>query len=831
MMDATTSSSPPPPTVGLGREETSSLTTQTGENGTTGPFADRTQLERRIEELGRDLWQEARRDPPKRFSNPWFTERVMAATTTDPQLRTQLFRFVDVLPMLETESQVLDHLKGYFAGVPGWLPWLIRTGTAVSRYVGPIRRKYVKTTHWGASTFARKFIAGSNVEEVLATAKGEREAGRGFTLDILGEAVTSTVEADAYQEACRQLLEDVSPVVAQWDDNPTIDRSGLCERPRMNLSIKLSALDPLFDPIDTEGAIARVGERFADLLRIAVKQGAFINVDMEDYSKKDLTIAIFKDVLARPEFLQFTNVGIVMQAYLVDSGRDVDDLILYAKARANPFWIRLVKGAYWDYETIHAQSLHWPIPVWQQKWQSDANFERLSRKLIDNIEHVRLALGSHNLRSVAHGLAYAEQHGLPANAVEIQMLHGMAEGQKEALTEAGYAVRTYMPYGELIPGMAYLVRRLLENTSNEGFIQVGQQADVDLAKLFARPAPANGSASTDGPTVSENTQPDSGTGPDHGPLITTNHTSGNEVVSNKDAKLLAADFVNEPPVDFSRHDRRQVMLDALKSVEKSFPRREPLRIGGEIIKTANQLERFDPSDRSVLVGSTANATADHVDAAVRIAVVHQRIWAKAGVDHRAAILVRAADLMRAKKFELSALIIREVGKPWREATADVDEAIDFCRFYAKQARPLFSTSGADVPGEENRFLHLPRGVVGVISPWNFPLAICTGMVAAALATGNAVLIKPAEQSGLIAAELWKILRAAGVPPEVVHYLPGNGEVAGARMGRASRRCRDRVYRVRGRRAGHQCRRGGRVAHRRWRQTGHCRNGWQKCDHR
>jgi RHH-type proline utilization regulon transcriptional repressor/proline dehydrogenase/delta 1-pyrroline-5-carboxylate dehydrogenase len=209
--------------------------------------------------------------------------------------------------------------------------------------------------------------------------------------------------------------------VNAWPEIPQIDRGAFSELPRVNVSIKLSALDSQFDELDPAGTTRRVAARLRPLLRAARAERAFVNVDMESYRTKSLTLAIFKSVLLEAEFRRTSDVGIVIQCYLRDAEQDLRGLLAWAKQRGAPVWVRLVKGAYWDYETVHAQSTGWPVPVFQQKWQSDANFERLTRLLIAHHDVLRPALGSHNVRSLAHGIAVARHLGLPAAAIELQM--------------------------------------------------------------------------------------------------------------------------------------------------------------------------------------------------------------------------------------------------------------------------------------------------------------------------------------------------------------------------------------------------------------------------
>ena len=677
----------------------------------------------------------------------------------DEQLKVQLFRFVDVLPMLTTNDLVVQHLRQYLGQASHALPWLMKFGLNLFSKTSLTRAIVAWVAKTGASNFAKKFIAGSNAKEVIAAAKSERKQGRGFTLDILGEAVTSQSEADAYFHAYQELLRDVSPEVNQWSDHSTIDFNDQGRIPRVNLSVKLSALDPHFDPIDFEGVAQRVGERLKTLLRVAAEHKAFINVDMESYEKKDLTIHIFKSVLSEPEFAERSDVGIVLQCYLCDSGQDFVKLRDWAKERGTPVWVRLVKGAYWDYETAHAKAEGWPIPVYQEKWESDDNFERQVRFILQNTEYLKPAFASHNLRSLSHALATAENLGLKPGAFEIQMLYGMADAEKRSLVDQGHRVRVYMPYGELIPGMAYLVRRLLENTANDSFLRVGSAKNVDVDKIMSQPGP-------DPQQTSTPIQKDS---------------SGNEKTETKKAKSMKAEFQNEPPIDFAHEENREKMKSALQQVRASLGKEYSLVIDGQHIQTGDKIESLNPSNKSEVIGRLAVADASHVDQAVAAAKKAFSGWAGTDVHERAQYLKKAADEMRSRFFELSAVIVLECGKPWREATNDVCEAIDFLDFYAERAIDLSEVSGADVPGEENRFEYIPRGVVGVIAPWNFPLAILAGMASAAIATGNTVVLKPAEQSSVIAACLMEIFETVSLPPGVANFVPGYGESAGARL--------------------------------------------------
>jgi RHH-type proline utilization regulon transcriptional repressor/proline dehydrogenase/delta 1-pyrroline-5-carboxylate dehydrogenase len=722
------------------------------------PFSQREQerIEASTLEIGRFIFQRASERAPRPTERRWWDDRIMGWAMQDEALKLQMFRFVDVLPMLADSTAVTRHLHEYLDSER--LPGAIKLGLNIAAPRSLAGRALALAARRNVQSYARRFIAGSNTTEVLAAAMRERKLRRAFTLDILGEAVTSDREAERYFNMYLELLDQLAPRANAWPEVPQIDRGAFEELPRLNLSVKLSALDSQFDPIDPEGTTRRVAERLRHLLRAARSRRAFIHVDMESYHIKDLTLAIFQHVLGEPEFRDFADVGIVIQGYLRDSGDDLVRLRDWAAQRGTPVWVRLVKGAYWDYETVHAAAMGWPVPVFQQKWETDANYERLTVFLMQNYQILRPALGSHNIRSLAHGLAVARHLGVPSSAFELQMLYGMGDQEKQALVDLGYRLRIYMPYGQLLPGMAYLVRRLLENTSNESFLKAGFSDHVSPEVLLMNPK-----------------EHDPGRQPAAKPL-----TPGPSPTRGEGRKQDRPAFQNEPWTDFALGTSRRAMQTALAEVREQLGRHYPLVIGGRQVDTRDRLASLNPSHKNQVVGTVASASPADVEAAVAAARQALPAWSGASVDERATWLERAADALAERRFELAAWEVYECGKGWREADADVTEAIDFCRYYALHARQLQSPV-EDVPGEDNQLEYLPRGVVGVIAPWNFPLAILTGMTTAALATGNTVVMKPAEQSPVIAAKLAEVFEAVGLPPGVLNLVSGTGEAAGAAL--------------------------------------------------
>ena len=727
-------------------------------------------LDERTKEYGREIFARLDRQGPVLFTRGWLEDRLMGLGMHDPALKVQLFRFVDTLPYLKQPEDISRHLHEYLDEARDDLPRWARWGMRFIPDRGLLGRLLAWQARSNARRMARKFIAGSNVAEAIDAIQAMRTRRLAFTIDLLGEATITEAEADHVQKQYLDLLAGLTRAVNTWPEEPAIDRDDRGPIPRVNVSVKLSALYSQFDPIDPEGTSRAVCRRLRPILALARQTGAFVNFDMEQYSYKDVTLRIFKDILTEPAFRDWPHVGIAIQAYLKDTERDLVELLDWAKhTRGTPVWVRLVKGAYWDYETVVSAQQGWPVPVFTQKWQSDANYEKLSEFLLANVEWLIPAFGSHNVRSIAHAMARAERLKVPQQRFEFQMLYGMADPIKEAIQSLGYRVRIYTPYGQLLPGMAYLVRRLLENSSNDSFLRQGFAEGLSEEVLLRNPAEASSvilpSSSVLRPSSFEKTPMSANGSPAETPI---------EGRRTKDEGR----FHNEPPTDFSREENRAAMRVALEQVRKEFGKTYPVMIDNQPQSVGKTLESLNPSRKSEIVGRVAAVTIPQANAAVASCLKAFDGWRDTPVHERAEFLRRLAGVFRARRFELAAWIVYETGKPWRESDADVAEAIDFCMYYAAEMEKLAAPQRRDVPGEDNRYFYEPRGVAVVIAPWNFPLAILTGMATAALVAGNTVILKPAEQSSVIGAKLMECLQAAGVPPGVVNFVPGVGESIG-----------------------------------------------------
>lgn len=677
------------------------------------------------------------------FSKDFWYGSIMEWSMKNEKFKTNMFRFVDVLPALNSGEDVAKHLKEYFSeGGKSELPAVFNMGLGLGSLAPGLMAGAIKKN---VTAMAKMFITGENPQDALNVLKKARKNNLTFTVDILGEATLSEKEALDYQRRYLELIDWLAKDAKTWSEIPQLDRDADGAIPKVNVSVKMSALYSQINDKAWEETKSIIKDRLRPIFKKGMELGVFINLDMEHYAVKHLTVEVFKELIFEPELRNYAFFGCVVQAYLRDSFQDIKDLTNFARERATPFTIRLVKGAYWDSETIEAKQRDWPIPVYTVKAESDANYEICASFLLENYKFIRVALASHNVRTLAAALVKAEQLGLPKNAFEIQMLYGMAEPIKKTFSDLGYRVREYAPVGELIPGMAYLVRRLLENTSNESWLRGKFAEDKTPAELLRDPS------------------------------VGLTPTSATYI---KDENL----FHNEPLLDFAISDVREKTLNALGGLRKQLPKTVLPNVAGEPHRaniSENIYLRNNPSQINQVVAEVHMSDIKLAEKAIQAAHKAYGSWKKTTPAERADLLEKAAALMVKRRFDLMATQILEVGKPWAEADGDVCEAIDFLRYYARHMRELGKPLRVGhAPGEISQYIYKPRGVVTVIAPWNFPLAILAGQVAAALVTGNTVVMKPAEQSSLVAEGLFEILKQAGFPQSSVEFLPGYGEEVG-----------------------------------------------------
>lgn len=692
------------------------------------------EVESRTVQIGSELLGRARQHRGGRF----WSDQVLSWAMKDPAFKIQLFRFVDAFPVLQSSEQVYDCLLDYLSQpgltLPGWLEATLKAGRLAKGIVA-------KTLAGRITSLAGTFIAGQDAATALPKLERLWNEGLAFSLDLLGEACLSDQEAGIYQGRYLDLINQLAQRTRTWKANSGLESDYLGSVPRVNVSIKISSLSARVDPIDFEGSLRVLQQVLLPILEAASRHRVFINFDMEQYALKDLTLELFRRCCEAIEF----PAGLALQAYLRSGEEDAEQLIQWARSTGRQVTVRLIKGAYWDYEVMHAEQKGWPLPVWTEKRDSDACFERLEERFMAAMPRradqggVKLALGTHNVRSLAYGLALLRKYALPPSALEVQMLYGMADPLKAAVSGYGLRLRQYMPLGELIPGMAYFVRRLLENTSNQSWLRAGFYEQASDEQLLASPhPPVDGQTSVDPGRVRGTTAG----------AFSAQQADRHQLSPAVAGLAEGRPFVNEPPRDFAHREQREQFAAAVRAAAV------PPVAGDITLAQARQ--------------------------AVDRAVAAFPAWRDTPPLQRAEILLAAAERLRRQRDALSGVIVRESGKAWREADADVCEAIDFWEYYARRAIPLFQPErlGRFV-AEWNEIWHQPRGVAVVISPWNFPLAICAGMTGAALVTGNPVVVKPASPTRGIARAMCDELWQAGVPADALQFVPGSGETGAA----------------------------------------------------
>ena len=744
------------------------------------PRVSQQQIENLTVRLGHEMFDRMEGSSPSIFHSEWWQERGLQLCMANEWLKVQAFRFIDVLPTVGNQpAEMARHMKEYFVrpdladGPNGHHEPRseqrralseLETGDSGERLVrlaakimdfdrldSPLPRMLCHVAWHSSLKMAESFIAGTNTEEAERAIRRLRDQRLAFTIDVLGEAALSRLEADTYHQTYLNLITELPKKAAAWTKVPLCDEADGELIPRVNVSVKLTSIHPGLDAITPERSKTVAKELLRPLLRATMDRGSHLHIDMEHYAIKNLTLDICREIFMEDEFRDYPHFGIVLQAYLKDGDQDAADIVEWARRRGTPIWVRLVKGAYWDSETVWAEQAGWPCPVWEQKWQSDACYERMTHVLLENWKHTPCAFASHNIRSLAHAMALKRLWEIPGTAFELQMLYGMGDPIKRAAVEMGERSRIYTPYGQLLPGMAYLIRRLLENTANESFLR--QTADdTPRDELLGNPEDLAAA------------QP-----PPEEP----------GVIKYEFEEPIMDPFENVPNTDFALDEERRGMQAGLANARAEMGQECPLVINGERVTTGQWTESLNPSRPTEIVGKVARAGADEVDRAVTAANEAFASWRHVPAQERAEYLFRLAELLQERRFDLAGLEVFECAKPWREADADVSEAIDYCNYYAKEmVRMADNVRRRDIAGETNEYYYTPRGVVAVISPFNFPLAILTGMTAAAIVTGNTVVLKPASSAAVAAFKLTELLEQVGLPTGVVHYLPGQGSEVG-----------------------------------------------------
>ena len=448
------------------------------------PDGDPAPLERSIREIGTDLaaaFPSSTRHPLRALD-----ARAMDLASADQELKAALFRFVDVTPACRSLDDLARHLREFLREVPDAPPPLAAAMRISDNKAARVALGAAAAA--GVRHMAHRFIIGETPASALGVLRDLWNRGVASSVDLLGEATVTQPEADRYAARCDEALVELARAERGWPRREVLEADSAGVIPRTNVSVKISALTPLLRADAPELGRRDAAERLRPLLRHAHELGAHIHIDMESLDSREAVLDLVLEVLSEEEFSSGPSAGLVLQAYLRDSPELLDRVLEWAATagRTPPLTVRLVKGAYWDHELVQATQHGWPTPVFEVKADCDRNFEALTRRLLDARPLVRVAVASHNLRSVSHAIAYNRLSGGSDRDLEVQVLRGLGDQLQDALASRGFRVRTYCPVGDLVAGMAYLVRRLLENTSNESFLYE-QSRGVPVEQLLAAP--------------------------------------------------------------------------------------------------------------------------------------------------------------------------------------------------------------------------------------------------------------------------------------------------------------------------------------------------------
>jgi RHH-type proline utilization regulon transcriptional repressor/proline dehydrogenase/delta 1-pyrroline-5-carboxylate dehydrogenase len=580
------------------------------------------------------------------------------------------------------------------------------------------------------------FVLGQTIAEALERAAAHRALR--YSFDMLGEGARTADDAERYFAAYRQAVDAMGALAGNAE---------LPDRP--GISVKLSALHPRYEPLSREAVVEELAPKVADLARRAKAHALNFTIDAEEADRLEMSLEVAGRVAADPALAGWDGFGLAVQAYLKRAPAVIDWILDLAKTLGRRFMIRLVKGAYWDAEIKRAQERGLAdYPVFTRKAMTDLCYLACARRLLAARPLIYPQFATHNALTVA---TLIEEAGGVAG-YEFQRLHGMGEALYEAVLAGwpGAACRVYAPVGSHRDLLAYLVRRLLENGANSSFVSAAADASVPVSEILARPQRTIGQA-----------------GNARRPRIPLPRD------------LYAPSRRNSAGIEFGDRAALEALLREIRQAE--VPRSvEPIITGLAAPAIAGRRRAVTSPIDGATIAQVTEGDAETAAAAIGAALTGFSAWAATPVEARAAALERAADAFEEQRGKLIALLQREGGKTLDDAVAEVREAVDFCRYYAAEARgSLVSARLPGATGEANTLGYRPRGVFVCISPWNFPLAIFTGQVSAALVAGNSVVAKPAEQTPLIAGEAVRILHRAGIPATALHLVPGDGAVGAA----------------------------------------------------
>lgn len=634
-----------------------------------------------------------------------------------------------------------DHLMHWGLERKGFLEIL---GGLTRRVSEPVIRQSIAQA---MKILGRQFVMGETINDALKRAKDAEEKGYRHSYDMLGEAACTKRDAKRYFHAYAQAIEAIGTVKHEGD---------IFSQP--SISVKLSALHPRYELAKFQRVQQELTPLVLKLALLAKEKGVGLTIDAEESERLDLSLDIIETISGHEALKGWNGFGLAVQAYQKRAPFLIDYLIEMAKRHERRLCMRLVKGAYWDSEIKRAQEGGVRgYSVFTRKVSTDISYQVCAQKMFAAPEAIFPQFATHNARTVAMLIEIAGEN----TQFELQRLHGMGEALHNQIVlnkDLKVPCRVYAPVGEYRDLLAYLVRRLLENGANTSFVHKIYDPSVPIETLVADPV-------TEAQILESIPHPQI-------PLP---------------LDLLRPQRQNSSGIDLNDlgeiHHFYKKMNGTTQAMPKGFPWCAAPVISGKSVRQGDPIQMMNPANNDQNIGQYWIASAEFVDQAMNAAHLAFEDWSNLHVEFRADALDRLADLLEGHREELMTLLVYEGGKTISDALSEVREAVDFCRYYASQARYLMA---APLPlpgptGEKNQLSLHGRGVFVCVSPWNFPLAIFIGQVAAALAAGNCVLAKPAHQTPLVAYRAIQLAHQAGIPSNVLHFLPGKGSVIGQKL--------------------------------------------------
>ncbi len=606
-----------------------------------------------------------------------------------------------------------------------------------SRFV--IRRSVLYAMH----ILGKQYVMGQTIDKALKRARQKERQGYLYSYDMLGEAAMTEKDAKAYYQSYYQAIESMGKVASS--QVPVYQNPGI--------SIKLSALYPRYELAKFADVASILYPRLLKLVELAASLNVGINIDAEESERLEMSLALLSKLAHEPSLNGFQGIGFVVQAYQKRAPYVLDYIIELSKKTDHRFMVRLVKGAYWDAEIKQAQTMGIDgFPVYTRKCYTDVSYQACAKKILANTASIYPQFATHNAYTVSMILTLAK----PDQTFEFQCLHGMGDALYDHVVGQdnwNIPCRIYAPVGGYKHLLPYLVRRLLENGANSSFVNRIVDVQTPIEKLVEDPV----------------AQAKSYEAMPHPQIVPPSKLFGEKRVNSKGFNLndsLTLEQLAEAMTPYVQQDYQVA----------------PIVSGQTITNNLTSGTFYNPATGAVL-GQLTQSDTDTANQAMDQAAAYFETWEHTPGEKRAALIEKFADLLESEAPRLMAIAIQEAGKTLENAVAEVREAVDFCRYYSAQVREYF-VKPTDLPGptgETNQWYLHGRGAMVCISPWNFPLAIFTGEVSAALAAGNTVVAKPAEQTSLIAQEAVKLMHQAGIPKEAVHFVPGSGETIGAAL--------------------------------------------------